>query len=59
MKHLVILFSHKWVGLKPQIMLDFTKLIESLKSKSNTKEYIVLYFNANEEELIKQLKLMI
>jgi hypothetical protein len=37
--------------------VNFTKLIESLKSKeTNTKEYIDIIANANEEELIKQLK---
>ncbi|MFV8334162.1 DUF547 domain-containing protein [Flavobacterium sp. GSP14] len=59
MKHLVILFFFTQMGWSQTT--DYVrisqKLIESLKSKeTNTKEYIDIIANANEEELIKQLQ---
>jgi hypothetical protein len=57
MKHLVIFFFHTNGLVSNHRLCCFTKLIESLKSKeTNTKEYIDIIANANEEELIKQLK---
>ncbi len=59
MKHLVILFffTHMGWSQNTDYIRISQKLIESLKSKeTNTKEYLDIIANANEGELIKQLR---
>ena len=59
MKHLVILFffAHMGWSQNTDYIRISQKLIESLKSKeTNTKEYLDIIANANEGELIKQLR---
>ena len=59
MKHLVILFffAHMGWSQNTDYIRISQKLIESLKSKEiNTKEYLDIIANANEGELIKQLR---
>jgi len=59
MKHLVILFffAHMGWSQNTDYIKISQKLIESLKSKeTNTKQYLDIIANANEGELIKQLR---
>ena len=59
MKHLVILFffAHMGWSQNTDYIRISQKLIESLKSKeTNTKQYLDIIANANEGELIKQLR---